>query len=88
MNNLIGRSDRKINSRFIRPISVLFNHNKFILSTCKMKIKESRIIETSKGKVQGKTYVFDDGNSASAYLGIPYAKPPIGELRFKVGLIF
>jgi carboxylesterase type B len=53
-----------------------------------MKIKESRIIETSKGKVQGKTYVFDDGNSASAYLGIPYAKPPIGELRFKVGLIF
>jgi carboxylesterase type B len=52
-----------------------------------MIIGESRVIETSKGKVGGKKFVFEDGNSASAYLGIPYAKPPIGELRFKVGLV-
>jgi carboxylesterase type B len=51
-----------------------------------MNTRESRIIETSKGKVKGKTYVFDDGHSASAYLGIPYAKPPVGKLRFKVSL--
>jgi carboxylesterase type B len=36
------------------------------------------------GKIRGKTYTFEDGREASAFLGIPYAKPPIGDLRFKV----
>ncbi|KAI6174879.1 Carboxylic ester hydrolase [Aphelenchoides bicaudatus] len=45
--------------------------------------KPSRIVQTNSGPVQGKTYTFVDGRSASAYLGIPYAEPPVGELRFK-----
>ncbi|KAI6219555.1 Carboxylic ester hydrolase [Aphelenchoides fujianensis] len=34
-------------------------------------------------QLQGKTYTFDDDSKASAFLGIPYAKPPLGGLRFK-----
>uniref|UniRef100_A0A914CQI3 Carboxylic ester hydrolase n=1 Tax=Acrobeloides nanus TaxID=290746 RepID=A0A914CQI3_9BILA len=31
----------------------------------------------------GKTFIFEDGKEVEAYLGIPYGKPPVGELRFK-----
>ncbi|XP_011563357.3 esterase E4 [Plutella xylostella] len=41
---------------------------------------EYRIIDTDKGKVRG--HVADDGNYF-AYLGIPYAAPPVGVNRFK-----
>jgi hypothetical protein len=47
------------------------------------KMRLSRTINTLNGPVQGKQYTFE-GSKASAYLGIPYAEPPIGELRFKV----
>ena len=36
------------------------------------------IAETTTGKIQG--YAREDH---IAFLGIPYAKPPVGELRFK-----
>lgn len=46
--------------------------------------KQSRIIETQNGPVQGKTFTFEDNREATAFLGIPFGKPPVGELRFKV----
>ncbi|KAI6190311.1 Carboxylic ester hydrolase [Aphelenchoides bicaudatus] len=47
-------------------------------------LTDSPIIETNCGQVRGRTYYFDDTrHSVSAFLGIPYAKPPIGSLRFK-----
>ncbi|CAJ0940039.1 unnamed protein product, partial [Mesorhabditis belari] len=38
---------------------------------------------TLKGPVQGRRLQFKDGPTADIFLGIPYAKPPIGALRFK-----
>jgi para-nitrobenzyl esterase len=38
------------------------------------------IIQTTSGKIQG---FKDEGNEVEVYLGIPYAHPPVGELRFK-----
>uniref|UniRef100_A0A914DZG4 Carboxylic ester hydrolase n=2 Tax=Acrobeloides nanus TaxID=290746 RepID=A0A914DZG4_9BILA len=43
----------------------------------------SQIIETKSGFVQGKTFILVDGCEVDAFLGIPFGKPPIGELRFK-----
>jgi len=45
--------------------------------------QESKIVETKYGQIQGQTIEFL-GNKLNAYLGIPYAKPPVGELRFEL----
>ncbi|KAI9264412.1 Carboxylesterase, partial [Sporodiniella umbellata] len=40
----------------------------------------TEVIETSSGKLQG---FKDKDNQTEAFLGIPYAEPPVGTLRFK-----
>jgi cholinesterase len=39
-----------------------------------------RTVQTSSGPVEG--HAAPDAPGVSEYLGIPYAKPPIGDLRF------
>lgn len=41
------------------------------------------IVTTDKGKVRGVTLTSPTGKKIDAWLGIPYAKPPIGPLRFR-----
>jgi hypothetical protein len=43
-------------------------------------ISVSQTIKTSSGPVRGHTATLN--NNVSAYLGIPYAVPPVGPLRF------
>uniref|UniRef100_A0A914QN70 Carboxylesterase type B domain-containing protein n=1 Tax=Panagrolaimus davidi TaxID=227884 RepID=A0A914QN70_9BILA len=38
---------------------------------------------TEYGKINGKHFVLKDGRVADVFLGIPFAKPPVGELRFE-----
>jgi len=38
------------------------------------------LVETTQGKVQGTTM---DQGKVKAFLGLPYAAPPVGELRWK-----
>lgn len=45
------------------------------------------IVEISDGKVRGTVLKNLDGEDYYAFLGIPYAKPPIGKLRFKVSFL-
>jgi hypothetical protein len=47
-------------------------------------ITRSDVIRIKNGLIQGRSLTFDGGKQVDAYLGIPYGKPPIGELRFKV----
>lgn len=42
------------------------------------------IVDTDLGRIRGIKKVSALGTSYTAFLGVPYAKPPIGELRFKV----
>lgn len=44
-------------------------------------------MEISDGKLKGTFDKTFEGEQVYAFLGIPYAKPPIGELRFKVKII-
>ena len=39
-------------------------------------------VEIKNGKINGKTVTFDE-QEVHMFLGIPYAEPPVGELRFK-----
>ena len=38
------------------------------------------------GKLVGRYLTSDSGRGIRAFMGVPYAEPPIGELRFKVSL--
>lgn len=42
------------------------------------------IVEISDGKLRGTITVNNEGDTVYNFLGIPFAKPPIGDLRFKV----
>uniref|UniRef100_A0A0K0E1U2 Carboxylic ester hydrolase n=1 Tax=Strongyloides stercoralis TaxID=6248 RepID=A0A0K0E1U2_STRER len=41
------------------------------------------IVQTNYGLVEGKNFKTKDGYTSSVFLGIPFASPPVGELRFK-----
>lgn len=46
------------------------------------------VVTTGSGKLRGIIRRADvDTYNYFAFLGIPYAEPPTGELRFKVGLV-
>lgn len=42
------------------------------------------LVKCEDGKLTGKVMKTREGKNIVAYLGIPFAKPPIGKLRFKV----
>lgn len=60
---------------------IVFLVHIFVLVGCKPEI----LRETKYGKIKGLILKSRDGRSYHSYTGIPYAKPPIGRLRFKVG---
>jgi hypothetical protein len=48
----------------------------------------SRQVRIENGLIQGKTFDIGNDMKVDAYLGIPFAKPPIGPLRFKVSILY
>jgi len=42
------------------------------------------ILQLSQGKIQGSILISRSGRKFNAFQGIPYAKPPISDLRFEV----
>lgn len=58
------------------------------LFTAVLGITDTKTVSTESGQLRGLLYrtIFDD-KPYYAFRGIPYAKPPLGELRFKVSLL-
>lgn len=54
----------------------------FLLIFLSVEASLSCIVETPSGRIEGKIDRYD-GIVVQSYLGIPYAKPPIGDLRFR-----
>lgn len=52
---------------------------------CCPKMSGETIVETEYGKVRGVVKTSEYKTDYVAFLGIRYARPPIGDLRFKVG---
>lgn len=42
------------------------------------------VINTPSGKLRGETFILADGSRGMRFLGVPYALPPTGSLRFAV----
>lgn len=49
--------------------------------------QDDYIIEIANGKIRGKKIITTHNKTIYAFLQIPYAAPPIGNLRFKVTMI-
>ena len=45
--------------------------------------KNDLIINTTKGRIRGLRHHLNDHQAVDCYLGIPFAKPPVGNLRFR-----
>ena len=45
---------------------------------------QSVVIQTTNGQIRGAEKTTRLGRKHYAFLGIPYAKPPVGDLRFEV----
>jgi len=68
------------------PGAELLGHKKY--KNCEhlyehSKIRHSLVITTESGKVKGNREVGANGCPVDMWWGIPYAEPPVGELRFK-----
>jgi hypothetical protein len=48
-------------------------------------LSEDVTVMLDKGKLKGERMDYDFGQYYYAFKGVPYAKPPVKELRFKVG---
>lgn len=64
-------------------IIIQFIHTFIIFSTF-VNYGESILVETKQGKVRGQTEISRSGRNFYAFYGIPYAEPPVGELRLEV----
>lgn len=61
-----------------------FSYENANLTSLQGKEVPSREVATSYGKVRGRRLVFEGDRQVDAFQGIPFAKAPLGELRFKV----
>lgn len=46
-------------------------------------VGDGPIVQTTTGPVQGQVWTTPEGRDFNAFLGIPFGKAPVGELRFK-----
>ena len=55
-----------------------------ILGACYAQVPVDPEVETAYGTVRGKAVALSSGSPINTYLGVPYAKAPVGDLRFQV----
>ena len=55
-----------------------------IFGICIHLILADPTVKTKYGDIQGFEFKAERGSEAEVFLGIPFAKPPVGELRFEV----
>ncbi|VDM69600.1 unnamed protein product, partial [Strongylus vulgaris] len=54
-----------------------------LLVLCFLTTSLAQVLNLTPGRILGFDFKTNDGNYAEVFLGIPYAKAPVGELRFE-----
>lgn len=64
----------------------------FLLNICSFNTalitNRSLIVETAEGLVSGEEFIGKSQKTWYRYRGIPFAEPPVGDLRFEVSILF
>ncbi|XP_055345981.1 acetylcholinesterase-like isoform X2 [Paramacrobiotus metropolitanus] len=70
---------------FTGVIDILCRHLLFLLffPVIILSQKDPLVVQTTQGSVRGFTATSPHGKQVDAFLGIPYAQPPVGDLRFR-----
>lgn len=58
-----------------------------VVIDCENKRDPNPVRQTVYGRIRGYIYVRPNGKEVERYLGVPYAAPPLKELRFKVRVL-
>lgn len=70
---------------FVLKLSAIFGILGVICSTTAVSQNSpGPLVNTINGAVQGSYMLSRDGKKIRSFRGIPYAQPPVGDLRFKV----
>jgi carboxylesterase type B len=64
----------------IKTLAAVFSPN--VKNTTGYEEVDTVEVATLLGTIKGKTVLTDDGTEINTFLGIPYAQPPVGNLRF------
>lgn len=74
---------------FLKYFKFQFNMKLLVIFTLifGLALGSDDIVTISQGKLKGSTLKSRNGRKFKAFQGIPYAKPPINDLRFKVNHI-
>lgn len=54
-----------------------------LLGICHARISDDLKVRVEDGKLVGRYLTSESGRTIRAFMGIPYAEPPVGKLRFK-----
>lgn len=78
----VRNNNFKISSLTVMNNRFLANN---ILNTCfrECTMSEAPIVKVEQGELQGRVVISPSGKQFYSFQGIPYAKPPLGSLRFK-----
>ena len=52
-----------------------------------VQVEYGETVKCKRGSVQGIIQTSRDGRKYHSWLGVPYARPPVGDLRFAVSII-
>jgi hypothetical protein len=69
--------------RLSMVVLVLVGTCSFLVSVAQCSVKP--VVKVQQGSLEGKVFTSAKSkNKFTGFLGIPYAKPPVGDLKFKV----
>lgn len=84
--NVLRKKNFGVKKLSIKKMCKLFVLVAFVLLSISCEISEAVQVSVKQGTLEGIVSTSRNGTEYYSFYGIPFAKPPVGELRFEVSL--